>query len=188
MIILRDKQYSSKLMKAVKTAKRVGNTVMTAIDNAGLKTGNAIKEVVTGKATPQHMKVGFKPKTNAQINRETVQQVRGAQRATKKAAQEIYYTPGAMADKGIRYAAENPIAATGNAASVVLPAVNPIWAAIPVGAPSIGAETIAKRGGVYRKSTQWLGRKYGQSNVSKGLRAMPSLPEVATQFGRALPL
>ena len=51
MIILRDKQYSSKLMKAVKTAKRVGNTVMTAIDNAGLKTGNAIKEVVTGKAT-----------------------------------------------------------------------------------------------------------------------------------------
>lgn len=188
MIILRDKQYSSKLMKAVKTAKRVGNTVMTAIDNAGLKTSNAIKEAVTGKATPQHMKVGFKPKTNAQINRETIQRVRGAQRATKKAAQEIYYTPGAIADRGIKFAAENPIAAAGQAGSVVLPTVNPAFLGIPVGSPSVAVNAAAKKWRPYDRATKKIANAYERSQVSQGLRAMPSLPEIATQFGRALPL
>lgn len=79
MIVLRQKEHSSKLMKVVRTVKRAGNNVMTAIDNAGLKVGNTAKEIVTGKPTPAHMKVGFRPKTNQQINRETVQQVRGTQ-------------------------------------------------------------------------------------------------------------
>jgi hypothetical protein len=37
MIILRQKEHSSKLMKVVRTMKRAGNNVVTAIDNAGLK-------------------------------------------------------------------------------------------------------------------------------------------------------
>ena len=79
MIILRQKEHSSKLMKVVRTMKRAGNNIVTAIDNAGLKAGNTAKEIITGKPTPAHMKVGFRPKTNQQINRETVQQVRGTQ-------------------------------------------------------------------------------------------------------------
>jgi hypothetical protein len=93
-----------------------------------------------------------------------------------------------MVDKGIKYSAENPIAATGNVASVVLPAVNPVWAAIPVGGPSIGAEAVAKKVGFYKKGTQRLGEAYGRSGVSRGLRSMGSLPETATQFGQMIPL
>ena len=66
-------------MKVVRTMKRAGNNIVTAIDNAGLKAGNTAKEIVTGKPTPAHMKVKFRPKTNQQINRETVQQVRGVE-------------------------------------------------------------------------------------------------------------
>jgi hypothetical protein len=188
MIILRQKEHSSKLMKVVRTMKRAGNNIVTAIDNAGLKAGNTAKEIVTGKPTPAHMKVRFRPKTNQQINRETVNQVRGTQKAIKDTAEGIYYTPGQMVDKGIKYSAENPIAATGNAASVVLPAVNPVWAAIPVGGPSIGVEAAAKKVGFYKKGTQRLGEAYRKSGVSRGLRSMGSLPETASQFGQMIPL
>ena len=95
-------------MKAVRTMKRAGNNIVTAIDNAGLKVGNTAKEIVTGKPTPAHMKVGFRPKTNRQVNRETVQQVRGVQniknsaildpeglsgRMTKAAAEKVTTAP-----------------------------------------------------------------------------------------------
>lgn len=188
MIILRDKTYSSKLIKAVRTAKRVGNTVMTAVDNAGLKTSNAIREVVTGKPTPLYMKAEVRPKTNTQINRETIQKVRGAQKAAKKAAQEIYYTPGAVADKGIKFAAENPIAAAGQAGSVILPTVNPALLGVPIGSPSAAVNAAAKKWKPYNRATKKMANAYGRSQVSQGLRAMPSLPEIATQVGRTIGL
>ena len=80
-----EREYSSKLMKVVRTMKRAGNNVVTAIDNAGLKAGNVAKEIVTGKPTPAHMKVKFRPKTNQQINRETVALKQKAEQAKTKA-------------------------------------------------------------------------------------------------------
>ena len=80
-------------MKVVRTMKQAGNNIVTAIDNAGLKAGNTAKEIVTGKPTPAHMKVGFRPKTNQQINRETVQQVRGTQKAVKDTVNEAMTNP-----------------------------------------------------------------------------------------------
>ena len=189
MIILRQKEHSSKLMKVVRTVKRAGNNIVTAIDNAGLKAGNTAKEIVTGKPTPAHMKVRFRPKTNQQINRETVQQVRGTQKTIKDTAEGIYYTPGQMVDKGIKFTAGNPIAATGNIASVVIPVVKPSLAGLPVGTSSTILEGAAKRGiGFYRKGTQGIESAYGNSGFSKGLRQMGSLPETATQFGQMIPL
>ena len=97
MIILRQKEHSSKLMKVVRTVKRAGNNVMTAIDNAGLKVGNTAKEIVTGKPTPAHMKVKFRPKTSQQINRETVQQVRGVQKSANQLKDAAIMDPGGTA-------------------------------------------------------------------------------------------
>ena len=67
-----------------------------------------------------------------------------------------------------------------------MPASN-VWAAIPVGGPSIGVEA-AKKVGFYKKGTQRLGEAYGKSGVSRGLRSMGSLPETATRVGQLFPL
>ena len=59
MIILRQKEYSkaTKLVAGLKGIKdKAGvavSKVMTPIENAGLKAGNYVKEVVTGKPTPE---------------------------------------------------------------------------------------------------------------------------------------
>jgi len=108
MIILRQKEHSSKLMKAVRTMKRAGNNAITSLDNTILRTTDTIKEAVTGRTIPKHMKVRIKPKTNVKINRETVQKVRDAQgfgrsvildpegfsgRVTKAAAEKVTTAP-----------------------------------------------------------------------------------------------
>ena len=187
MIIKRQKTYSGKGTQILFRLKKAANQAGTAFNNAGLKTGERVKEIITGKPTV-NPNFKFRPKSNTQLKRETVQQVKGAQETAKNVAKGVYYTPGQMLDKGIKYTAENPIAATGNAASVVLPAVNPIWAAIPVGGPSIGVEAAAKKAGFYKRGTQKLGEIYGNSKVSKNLRLMPSLPETASRVGQLIPL
>ena len=188
MIIPRQKEYSTKRMQFVRALNSVKDKVITAVNNAGLKAGNTIKEVATGKPTPFYMKTGFNPKTPYQINRETVQQVRGAQKAIKDTAKEIYYTPGQILDKGIKYTVENPISATGNAASVILPAVNPVFLTVPVGGPSIALNALGKnKVGFYKKGTQRLGKAYEGSRFSHGLRSLGNLPETTTQVGQMIP-
>lgn len=197
MIILRQKEYSkaTKLVAGLKGIKdKAGvavSKVMTPIENAGLKAGNYVKEVVTGKPTPEHMKVGFRPKvakTSMQIKREAVKDVRGAQEKAKKIANEVYYTPGQVIDKGVKYTAENPIAATGNAASFVLPTINPVFATVPVGTPSFAVEGAAKKLGAYKRGTQRMSNAWSRSGASKTLRSSDSLPIMASRFGQMIPL
>jgi hypothetical protein len=125
MIILRQKEHSSKLMKVVRTMKRAGNNVVTAIDNAGLKVGNTAKEIITGKPTPAHMKVKFKPKTNQQINRETVQQVRGIQSIKDSAI----LNPEGFSGKIVKTAADKVTTAPLSSAGYV--AVNKLAPGVP---------------------------------------------------------
>lgn len=116
MIIFRQKEHSSKVMKVIRTMKRAGNNVITAIDNAGLKAGNVAKEIVTGKPTPAHMKVKFRPKTNQQINKETVKQVRGIQESANTLKDAAIMDPGGTAgqliNQGvIQRATKSPVSA-----------------------------------------------------------------------------
>ena len=166
---------------------------MTAVDNAGLKVSNTAKEIVTGKPTPSHMKVKFKPKTDKEINKETVQKVQQIREMPKKAAAtganvalQVYHTPGAVLDEGIKFASKNPIAAAGQGGSVVLPILNPAFLGIPVGSPSVAINAAAKKWKPYDRVTERMSNAYGRSSFSQGLRAMPTLPEVATQVGRAV--
>jgi hypothetical protein len=77
--------------------KRAGNNIVTAIDNAGLKVGNTAKEIITGKPTPAFKTVKFRPKTSQQINRETVQQVRGIQNSANQLKDAAIMDPGGTA-------------------------------------------------------------------------------------------
>jgi len=175
MIILRQKEYASNLLKAVRSVKRIGNNAITAVNNAGLKTGNTIKKVITGKSVPVQVEAGFKPKTNFQINRETVK----AKNAVKDAANAIKERPGVVLDNGISFAAKNPIAAAGQIGSVTLPMANPIFLGIPIGTPSVAADLAAKKFiKPYGKYTEKIARAYDRSNFSRNLRRMPNATEV----------
>ena len=91
-------------------------------------------------------------------------------RFKKKAVQagnEFAINPGKSASEAIGFAVENPIAATGNTASVVGPLVNPAILGIPVGSTSTMLEVGAKRIPLYKKATRELGNIYRRSGAPK---------------------
>lgn len=93
-----------------------------------------------------------------------------ASRFRKKAVQvgnEIALNPGKATSDAVGFAVENPIAATGNTASVVGPLVNPAVLGIPVGSTSIALEAGAKRIPLYKRATRKLGDIYRRSGASK---------------------
>ena len=183
MIILRQKEYASKLSKVVRSVKRVGNNTMTVIDNAGLKTGNAVKKFITGKNIPAQVEANFKPKTNFQINRETI----NAKNVVKDAVNAVKERPGAVLDNGISFAAKNPIAAAGQVGSVALPMADPVFSGIPIGTPSTVLDVTAKKVfKPYDRCTERISRAYDRSNFSRSLRRMPNATEVVDNIKRKL--
>lgn len=119
MIILRTKQYS-KATKLMAGFKKVSNAGMTKLDNAGLKAGNAVKQVFTGKAPSYGVKQGFAPKTAMQVKREAVQAVKDIKAAPNK----IATTPvGVATNKAVKATIKRPdvvgIAALGEASTPV---------------------------------------------------------------------
>lgn len=99
MIIL--KLYSSGALKAVNSLKRVGNKVMTGIDNAGLKAGEAIGLNSKGPT------FRFKPKTSQQLGRETIE-LKNKVMQLKGAAAEAALNPGGAVNKGVETAIKKP--------------------------------------------------------------------------------
>jgi hypothetical protein len=162
---------------------------MTAIDNAGLKVGDTVKEIVTGKPTPAHMKVKFRPKTNQQINRETVSQVRGIPSAVKNAAKKAYYTPGQVIDEGVKFAAENPIAAVGGVGSKGLMFAVPETAALPIGNGALLVDVgLKKNFPRYQRWTQRMGNAWEGTRTSQALKTGDSAPVMASRLSQMIPL
>ena len=181
MIILRQKEYASRLLKTVRSVKRAGNNAMTVVNNAGLKTGNTIKKVITGKNIPVPAEANFKPKSNFQINRETVR----VKNAVKDATNTIKERPGAVLDDGISFAAKSPIAAAGQVGCVTLPLANPIFLGIPLVTPSAVIDVAAKEFiKPYSKFTERVARAYDRSNFSRNLRRMPNVTEAIDNVKR----
>lgn len=88
----------------------------------------------------------------------------------KMAANQAAINPGAAVNRGVETLARNPIATTGQAASVVLPVVNPTLAVVPVGTPSIAAEAFMKKKvPAYSKVTNRLADKYKGANKVRGV-------------------
>lgn len=123
MIIQRN--YSSKLARSIKVARRIGNNWMTAIDNAGLRAGDAIKSTITGKQ-PVGPKFKFQPKTNAEINRATIAQEQAIKaapaKAQAKAAEVMDTRVGEVVDKGIESTIRRPdVAVVATASQLTTP-------------------------------------------------------------------
>ncbi len=118
MIIQRN--YSTKLARSIKVARRFINNVGTAVDNAGLQAGNTIKSVVTGKQ-PVGPKFKFQPKTNTEINRATIAQEQALRNAPtdamEKATKVMNTKVGEVVDKGIESTIRRPDVAAVAAAS-----------------------------------------------------------------------
>ena len=71
MIIKRQKTYSSKGTKVLFRLKKVADQVGTAVNNAGLKTGDKIAQTITGKPV-RNSGFRFRPKSDMQLKRETI--------------------------------------------------------------------------------------------------------------------
>lgn len=111
MIILRTKQYS-KTTKFLAGVKKVADTGLTNFSNAGIKTRNAISQVMTGKAPSMADKMLLKPKTAMQIKRDTIKAVNNVKNAPTNyyvKAQQVAATPvGKVVNNGIKTSIRRP--------------------------------------------------------------------------------
>ena len=122
-----EREYSYKSAKKLISfragLKGLGNKIMTPINNAGLKVGNTAKEIVTGKPTPQHMKIGFRPKTKEQLKTEAVKEAKAVRNKAKGVINEANMikdsaimdpggTAGQLINQGvIQRASKSPVSA-----------------------------------------------------------------------------
>ena len=169
MIILRDKEFSSKRVQLLKATKKIGNSVMTAVDNAGLSAGNSIKQIFTGKTTP--FKFKFQPKSNIQLNRETI----AAKNKIKAIPTKVMETSGKVAntkvgglvDKGIESSIRRPDVALITAATqLTTPAGvaigGPVGAALMAPGYSAVVPVVAKNPMLPKGAVKYLDKKAGQ--------------------------
>lgn len=163
MIQFREKEYSSSILKALAIAKKGGNRIMTSIDNAGLKVGDAVLK-------RKRSSIKFKPKSQVQINRETIAAKNKAIEAKKK-LEMAAMDPGATVSKGVEATIKNPIAVSSNVGSKVLMVTNPETAALPIGTVGIGLERVAKKSPFYTRATEGLSRRYGRSRAASYVRS-----------------
>lgn len=185
MIILRDKEFSSKGVQLLKAAKRAGNSIMTKIDNAGLSAGNSVKRILTGKTSPSSG-FRFQPKSNMQINRETI----AAKNNIKAIPAKIVETSnrvantkvGGLVDKGIEASIRRPdVAVVSAATQLTTPAGiaigGPVGAAMCAPGYSAAIPIVAKHPMLPKKTIKYLDRKAGQyakSNLSSRLKKSTS--------------
>ena len=86
----------------------------------------------------------------------------------KTAINQAALNPGAAVNRGIETTLRNPIATSGQVASIALPAVNPALAAVPIGTPSIATEAfLKKKVPAYSKFTNKLANRYNKSEKTK---------------------
>ena len=119
MIIKRKSQAEEERDYSYKAAKKAvefrakmkgaGNSIMTPINNLGLKVGNVIKEIATGKPTSSQMKAKFVPKSKKQLMEESVKEINGAKRNAKLTA----INTAVGANKAVKSIMENPGGTTG---------------------------------------------------------------------------
>lgn len=148
-------------MKVVRGVKKVANKVDTALVNGSLKIQDKLK------GTPSVTKVKVAPKTNHQINKETIKTVREAQETGRK----ILETPiNEGLDQGFRFASGNPMTAI--VAGVPVPGSTAVAA--------VGEQALKSKVPIYNKATEKLQEGYSKSKFSRKLRKarLPSLKDL----------
>lgn len=83
MIIIRQKAFNAKqkdfsytgakrLVNSISKIKGIGNKISTGFNNAGLRTSNYAKELITGKPAPYRRSIMFVPKSKEQLKDEAL--------------------------------------------------------------------------------------------------------------------
>ena len=166
MIVLRQKEYASKLLKVIRQVKSAGNGVSVGAKN--LIKGGAVRKSAT------------------QINRETI----GLRNKVLDNTARTVFDTGRVVNHGVKTAIANPIAAAGQLpVGEVLMAVNPAVGApvmaTPTGAMSIMAEKAIKKASPrYKKIVEGAAERYAKSGASKRISRMPSLYGMAEKTSR----
>lgn len=180
MIVLRDKEFSSKKVQLLKAAKRAGNSVMTAVDNAGLSAGNSIKQLFTGKAPMSKFK--FQPKSNMQLNRETIiakNKIKAIPTKVAETSSKIANTRvGGLVDKGIESSIRRPDVALVTAATQLSTPAGvaiggPVGTALMAPGYSAAIPVVAKHPILPKQTVKYLDKKanrYAKSNLSSKLQ------------------
>lgn len=187
MIILRHKpeerQYSGRFTKLIRGVKKTTDAVGVAVNNAGLKAGNALNIRTVGAKVGMNKAPGvegrgadfkFKRKTNRQINREAIETRNNLKQSAKEgvvnAINEVNNVaingPGELARQGMEFAGKNPIGAASQVGGKVLMVTNPETALIPVGGIGAGAEmALKKKVPAYAKGTKKLGEFFDEDHL-----------------------
>jgi hypothetical protein len=170
MIILRDKEFSSKRVQLLKAVKKIGNSVMTKVDNAGLSAGNSVKQIFTGKTSPSS-RFRFQPKSNVQLNRETIavkNKIKALPTKVMETSGKVANTRvGGLIDKGIESSIRRPdVALVATATQLTTPAGaaigGPVGAAMCLPGYSAAIPIVAKHPMLPKGAIKYLDKKAGQ--------------------------
>lgn len=143
---------AKRLVNSIKQVKGSSNKLMTSIDNAGLRAGNYVKSVITGKATPEYKKMMFRPKTEQELKKEALGTAKKVRNAENSIATDPYKVIGSKTNELIiKPTIDAPL---GTVATKVLP--------VP-GASAIHAKTTAPL-----ESKMW--DRIGVGRVTKPIR------------------
>lgn len=120
MIIFRRKEYSTRLSRLIAGGLKNLDKVKTKIDNSGLKAGDTVKEIITGKKPAIPFK--FQGKSRTSIYRKAVK----AKEAAQRAKYVVGTDPGGTLGK---------IAGTQVTKPIIKSPVTSLWAASPLSPP-----------------------------------------------------
>jgi len=120
MIIFRRKEYSTRLSKVIAGGLKNLDKVKTKIDNAGLRAGDTVKEIVTGKKSAIPFK--FQGKNRTSIYRKAIK----ANKAVERAKYVVGTDPGGTLGQ---------IAGTQVTKPIIKSPATSLWAASPLSPP-----------------------------------------------------
>lgn len=150
MIVLRQKQYSTKTTQTIFKLKSAGNRVAKAITGSGKSKVQLARESIKTREA-------LRP---ANIKGKLI----GAALETSRKVEEAVYRPGHAVSKGIGLVANNPAAAVTYVATAPLP--------VPSAIVSGAVNKAAKKVPAYTRVTHKLGEAWKNSKASKRLEGV----------------
>jgi hypothetical protein len=148
MIVLRQKQYSTKTTQALYKFKAAGNAIKSGVfKGAGKSKTQLAREAI-------NMRESLRP---SNIKGKVI----GAALNTSRKIEEAIYRPGHVASKGIELVAKNPAAAITYVATAPLP--------VPSAVVSGAVNKIANKVPAYTRATTRLGEAWKKSKMANRL-------------------
>lgn len=179
MIIKRQKVYSSKGAQILFRLKKAANQAGVAIDNAGLKAGDSVRQILTGKA-PINPTFSFRPKSKIKLGRETITKTKDLKQSTNaivndpggtigKVVNETIVQPAKHAPIGTLVSQVSPVPGTGIAYAVKgAPIEAKVWDKLGVGKVT---KPIRKKMDQYVTNDTMIGAGRGVVNGLKSVMA-----------------